>query len=456
MTHPAVFRLRQPLQSACLALATFVGALLAACGSGGGARPAPPPAPADQVERFGALELVTHFRSERGGDAAGYGWQQVAHWSLRWQGQPVVIDALGGVFGDQPQALTRINAVFVIERGAGQPDLLVNVGDANNTSNFHLVRQQGEALQVRLLCIVGGGDNGVAWAQQVSRGNGTGPAVLPAHAPWWLGPRRETLRAGGDDEGRHLRLGRRCLLDTATDAVRWLPALPDDTSLPPAGPALLSPEGRRLLLLGQVETAGGAAQAALLVAEPIALPEGVLPGSVAAHQSSRQRAAWQRLPLQRDRQRYPTLHAVDAGWVLHHFRWEAGAQGERLVERRGFVPLPHRGVVADAHAEYKVEALRESLRQPLVDFLVQRFDGRPAAGGAGESGVPVRIGPQTVTVHDAGFYIAASGKPYFPGQPEDPQVQRALVRRLGEAFDAELASGRLDRLFAGTDPAAPR
>lgn len=70
--------------------------------------------------------------------------------------------------------------------------------------------------------------------------------------------------------------------------------------------------------------------------------------------------------------------------------------------------------------------------------------------------MPVRIGPQTVTVHDAGFYIAASGKPYFPGQPEDPQVQRALVRRLGEAFDAELASGRLDRLFAGTDPAAPR
>lgn len=444
---------RRPLRSPRQALAALFGTLLAACGSGGASRPAAPPEQVEQVEHLGALELVTHRRAERGGDAAGHAWQQVAHWSLRWQGRPLVIDTLGGPFGDRPEQHKRLNAVFVVERGTGAADLLVNVGDPNNTSAFHLVRQQGEALQLRLLCTVGGGDNGVAWAQQVPRGAGTGPAVLPARATWWQGPRRETLRAGGDEGGRHLRLGRRCLLDTATDAVRWLPAPPEDMTLGPARPALLSPDGGRLLLLGQVETTdGGTAQAALLVAEPITLPEGVLPGSVAAHRLARQRAAWQRVPLQRHRHRYPTLQAVDAAWVLHHFRWEAGAQGERLVERRGFVPLPHRGVHAEGHAEYRLEALRADLRQPLVDFLVQRFDGRPVAGGAGEFGVAVQLGAQTVTVHDAGFYIAPSGKPYFPGQPEDPQVQRAFVRRLGEAFDAELAGGRLDHLFA----AAPR
>lgn len=449
-------RMRRGLWHALHALrlgpAALAGMLLAACGSGGGSRPAAPP---EQIERIGALDLITHSGAERGGDAARRDWQHAAHWSLRWQGQPLAIDTLGGLFGDKPTQLTRINAAFVIVRGGAVPELLVNVGDPNNTSAFHLVRQQGGAVQVRLLCIVSGGDNAVGWAQHVVRQGGSERAAagLPGRTEWLHGPRQATLRAAADTDadagGRYLMLGRRCLFDTRAGTVRWLPDHPSQ------GPAIVSPDGTRLARLAEAESSGGGLTPLLQVAEALSLPEGIVAGSVAAHQAMRQRAGagiTQRIALQRTRMRFPTLGEVDAAWVLHHFRWARGEQGERLVERRDYTALAHRGVYRDNGAQYRIEALNGGLRQQLVDFLVQRFDGRPVAGGADAYGAAVQVGTQTVTVGDDGFYIAPAGKPYHPGQPEDPAVQRGVIRRLGEAFDTELASGRLDPLF--TD--APR
>lgn len=463
MPHAVAPTPHRPLQAVRRLLAALAGTLLAAGDSaaGGGPRPATPP---ERVEAIGALELVTHLRAQRGGDAAGFGWQHVAHWSLRRHGQPLVFEAPGGVFGDRSQPLTRINAVFVIERGAGLPDLLVHVGDAHNTSSFHLVRQQGEALQVRLLCIVSGGDNAVAWAQHLQRSGAGGaverlPAALPGRTQWLQGPRLERLRADALDAGRYLMLGRRCLFDTVGGPVRWIPYDADGTSTLPWGPALVSPDGTRLARLGHAEAPGSPAgtdrRPLLLVAELLSLPDGVVPGSVAAHQAARQlgreRDLWQRIELPHTRMRFATLREVDVAWVLHHFRWQRDAQGERLVERRGFVALPHRGALSEASARYTVEGLKDGQRQRFVDFLVQRFDGRPLADGSGEFGVSVQVGAHVVTVDESGFHIAQPGRPAAPGQPQDPQVQRDAVRRLGEAFDAELASGRLDHLFA--DPA---
>ena len=65
------------------------------------------------------------------------------------------------------------------------------------------------------------------------------------------------------------------------------------------------------------------------------------------------------------------------------------------------------------------------------------------------------VGEQRIVVHDSGFYLQP-GKPGFPGEPGDPQVQVAFMRRLGEAFDAELASGQLDHLFTAAAPATAR
>ena len=97
----------------------------------------------DTVDRFGALELITHTRAYRSANSNGFG--RTRDWSLRWQGQPLVIQTRGGMFGDQAQQASGVNAVFVLGRGP-LPELIVNVGDPNNTSAFHALRQQGGTL----------------------------------------------------------------------------------------------------------------------------------------------------------------------------------------------------------------------------------------------------------------------------------------------------------------------
>ena len=52
-----------------------------------------------------------------------------------------------------------------------------------------------------------------------------------------------------------------------------------------------------------------------------------------------------------------------------------------------------------------------------------------------------------VVVTATGFFIAMTGKPYWPGQPGDPKRQQDLIRRIGEAFDGELAEGRHEAMF---------
>ena len=454
MNSSVFLRLRQRMHALRGALATLVGAVLFA--GSGCSRPATPP---DQVERIGALELVTHFRTERGGDAARFAWRHVAHWSLRWQGQPLLIDTLGGLFGDQPSLVERLNAVFAIDRGQRVPDLLINVGDPNNTSAFHLVRQQGDSLEVRLLYVVRGGDNSVGWAQHVlDRGDDESLSTgLPGRPYWHHGPVRETLPAGlvSGAGGRYLMLGQRCLLDTLTDAVYWFPGDLDDAEAMRGGPAVVSPDGTRLARLGLLDRPGSGAdrrvQPLLLVTELVTLPDGMVAGSVVAHRWLQERNAGverQHIEIHRQRMRYPSLQEVDAAWVLHHFHWTRDAQGERLVERDGFEPLPYRGRFSESYAEYQVEGLGESRREYFVDFLIRRFGGEALPSGTGTWSAQVQVEGQIVNVTDRGFYIAGSSRPYFPGEAGDPKVQRDLVRRLGAAFDTELAGGGMDDWFA--------
>lgn len=455
MSRPVVVRLRALGGT----LASVLGAIL--CAGSGCARPSTPP---DHVERIGALELITHFRAERGGDAAGFAWRQVAHWSLRWRDHPVRIDTLGGIFGDEPRQVERINAVFLIDHGGGIADLLINVGDPNNTSAFHLVSQHGDTFDIRLLCIRSGGDNSVGWAQHMLRlgEDESLSTALPGRPHWHHGPRRETLNASlqHDAGGRYLMLGRRCLFDAVAKVPYGLPAAPADVSFLPEGPVIVSPGGSRLVRLGQSSGSdhgvGQSARLLLLVTELTPLPDEVLIGSVAAHswfEGPNAKRAWQQIEIDRLRMRYASQHEVDASWLLHHFRWMADVQGESLVERDGFAPLPHRGRYVDRHAEYHVDGLSTDRRQDFVDFLVREFGGEVLPQRVHGQEADVRIGAQVVTVTDRGFFIASSGRPYVPGEVDDPAVRRALVRRLGEAFDAELASGRLDDWFV-LDPAS--
>lgn len=106
--------------------------LLAACGA---SNVVPPRAAPDLVDKVGALELVTHERVSSGPDSVRSGWVPHTDRSLRWQGKPLSIQALTGMFADKTVSCGRLHAVVVIERTDRAPDLLVLAGDANNTGS---------------------------------------------------------------------------------------------------------------------------------------------------------------------------------------------------------------------------------------------------------------------------------------------------------------------------------
>jgi len=402
-------------------------ALLAAC-----VLEAPPPVP-DTVDRFGALELVTHTRAYRSANSNDFG--RTRDWSLRWQGQPLVIQTRGGMFGDKAQQASGVNAVFVLGRGP-LPELIVNVGDPNNTSAFHALRQQGGTLQTPLLCLSSGGDNGVGW-------------VAPAaQARVWNGPQHEVLEGG-----RLLMLGSRCLYDVPQRRVLRVPQAPDMSVWNSVPPVAVSPDGRSLVRFGSVdglmEAARGEEPAQpvphLLVAELEEVSD--WPAETGAAPPGR----WQALRIDRQRMRYAN-HETDIGaaWLQHHFEWKRGADGrDRLVPRSSFKPLPWRGVFFNhGGGEYKLDTAQQDLRPALLALLLQRFNARPLPPAAGEAPrtTQVAVRGETLTLHPLGLF-ANSGRPYFPGQPGDPALQQALVKEVGDAFDAELATGRHDALF---------
>jgi hypothetical protein len=86
----------------------------------------------------------------------------------------------------------------------------------------------------------------------------------------------------------------------------------------------------------------------------------------------------------------------------------------------------------------------------LGEFLVRRFGGQLVSDrespGSGRL-LTYRVEQEEVVVTATGFFIAMTGKPYWPGQPGDPKRQQDLICRIGEAFDGELAEGRHEAMF---------
>lgn len=392
-----------------------LAALLTGCLHGGvrlqagddtrGARPAPVP---DQVERFGELELVTHTRHYRGGDPGRIGTTQ--DWSLRWQSQPLEIATKGGMFGDEPRTARQVNAVFIVGEGDTR-ELIVNVGDPNNTSAFHALRVRGSTLESPLLCISMAGDNTVGWLDgpAAMRGDGSGH---------YAGPRKETLSGG-----RRLSLGSRCVYDTAKQRAVTLQREPMEWTVL-----------YRLGQLGRSADGSVAAYAAML-------PRGDEPHALHVATLDIDTGRWRALPIDRARMRYPQLDALDAAWVAHHFEWRRAADGrEQLAQRRHFDPLPRRGhYYRGESAQYTLEDLRDGARHRLREFVVQRFGAQPLPLGPYQDGrfISASLRGQTVVFSDQSVHVEVRQR----------EAAHALIHEIGDTLDAELAAGRLQDLF---------
>lgn len=364
----------------------------------------------ERTERHGDIEVVIRVKADT---AYGDG-------TLRWRGQPLEIDSVTGMALDRPLRTSRVNNLFVVG-GGSPPDLLVNVGDPNNASAYHLLRQDGGALAAPLLCKTFGGNNTV----RIVDGAGT--------AQSFQGPQFRALPGA-----TRLMLGDRCLYDIASRQAFDIPRQPDNAYfLYDAKGVLFSPAGRRMARFAKDRETH----------QPLVLVADLTTGT------------WSRLAVDTERMRFADYAAIDNAWLARHFEWRSeGVGGERLVERRGVQPLPRRGTFLANAAQYNVPGVTTAQFERLGEFLSRRFAGQRVSDrespGSGRL-VTYRVEHEEVVVTATGFFIAMTARSYQPGQPGDPKRQQDLIRRIGEAFDGELAEGRHEAMFAKAPASRP-
>jgi hypothetical protein len=403
--------------AAAVLITGFVAAHLMGCSPLPAGRAKAPAPPTEQADRYGELELVTHHRSDASGDSGAQ--VSTAYWSLRWQGRPLDIDTMTGMWGDQPTRTRTVHAVYLLGPQAA-PDLLVHVGDPNNTGAYHLLYQQDGRLHTPLVCSLWGGDG------RITRLDVPGTAQGPSTS--YEGPEHRPLLAA-----RWLMLGKRCVLDVQRRRGLMLPAneLEGPTVMPEVHLHSLSPDGRSLARLGYQQVDGDRVQV-VMVAE--------LDGD-----------HWTTLPIDRQRMRYDNVHAVDDAWLAHHFEWRHDAKGhDRLQRRNGFKPLPWRGSIEPSGRAYVLHSARFDRAEVFAGVLMRRFQGQPLPRTAGASTQVFQVRGEPVTV-DRSTISAGNNAPYWPGQPGDPNRSIALVREIAQAVDEELATGRHDALFVDPD-----
>lgn len=406
-----------PLSNSFSKAFSLICALLAGCGVGSTEARNDASAEPDRVERHGDIEVVIHTRHARG---ANYNRDEAYEsWSLRWRGQPVVIDSLGGMALDTPVRRDTFNSLFVVGKPE-RPEILVNVGDPNNASVFHMLRQEHDKLAAPVLCKTFGGNNSV----RVLDGKDAGKL--------FAGPNYQSLIGA-----RRILLGSACLLDTDAGKAVALPAKPQDVHLPSFTRAMsVSPDGRMFARVGIKEGV-----------EPVGASSEVDPIVLVADLD---RGNWSRLPVDPRRMHYPHFEEIDPAWLDHHFQWRRGADGhDRLVERPDFKPLPIRGYFHKNGAQYDVREIEVDSSAQLGDFLVRRFQAKklPGSGRWQDGGLKYEVEEEAVNVNGHGFFIAQTNKPYWPGKPGDPERQKQLIHRIGEALDAEFASGMHGSMF---------
>jgi hypothetical protein len=328
---------------------------------------------------------------------------------LRHRGTPV---KLGSAEGDGERRFESADAVMVLP--GSRPALLAHVWDDGSTSSCVLLEDEGGALRQTFVAKT---SNGIAFDELTNDLERFRDAKT-----------RETVRGWLDFKTlQHpaiLRVGVSGILDTERLAVRRFEAkLPD--GLAPAGmaPIAVSPGGKSFV---QFAYAGGSEEKpVLLVTDTI-------------------KSRAEVLPIDRARMRYLSLEWLDPAWVDHHFAWTEADGSERLSERASFTPLPYHGTLSpptDGYREYRLEAA-ETLRAALLDFLVKEMHGELLPVEPDAYKHSVRIDGKVVDV------TKGDGSSYFTVSTDKGKEEGEVIAKVAKRFDAELATGKYDALFA--------
>lgn len=356
---------------------------------------------------------------------------EVTDFTVRWRGQPV---SAPGARGSYWRAL-RIE-------GAPEPALLLV------TTGFMLLREHEGQLQWQTLRSDSASLAELQWLDS-NRGQ-PGPSQSFG-IERVAAPEAGTRLAGG----RWLRLGSRTVLDvrslTAYPIEPWVPMLPGR----PVDP--LGREGDEARAFAPDESAYVLAASGYDHENQGRRMYGLLVVDIA-------RGTARALRLDRHRTRFADSEDLTPAWVAHHFAWQPAPDGTRLVPRAGVAPWPWHG------------RLRETSTTGAWQVDVPRIDGRfadvvrsllrtrwsavpvppPADAKAAFLTGELRVGSCTLSVRAA----EADARPeeqqvtVWNDAPSPPPSSRGeaggcggLMRELAQAIDAELASGRHDKLL---------
>lgn len=341
--------------------------------------------------------------------ASGFTIRRSAAGAAEWSAQARFRVRHGGrVIRFGASADTLADAVAVI--AGPRPALLIEGPAATGLREVHLLRLEGDSVRSES---VGRGVESLRAHPLTSDAAvfaaARGRSVLPGRVD------RETFAEPG------LFLFPRTVLDARSLTLRALAADDPDVieRIPPLG---VSPDETRFVRLAWTGEGEGTRLAVIGI-------EG-RPG--------------QSLAIERSRMRYAEIDQIDPAWLLHHFAWRRGPDGEdRLVEREGAAPLPFRGVVSDdgtGYREYRLAPALAGLRPALVEFLETDLGGRRTAADPAAFAHEVSIGE--VVVH-VGYRAEDRQVSVWLDRSADGR----LIADIAARFDAALRSGRYDSLF---------
>jgi len=333
-----------------------------------------------------------------------------AQFAVRYRGKPVIVDAKTS---DSTERVERFDNVALL--AGPRSAILLNTGAYRGTGHCYLVVENGDLPRIEHLTECG--------VETLGDRLTTDTALF--HAAAKQKPVRGRIdRASYAQPGLFHFVG--AVLDTRQLAVHRFSTdstVSNNAYLPPFG---FSPDERSFVTYA---TTIDAPRAPLVV--------------VTDYVANRTYT----LPIDPARMRYAKLESLDPAWLNHHFVWQRDRDGvDRLLERRGFVPIPYHGelsVERGGNRTYRLDKGTEALRGALIEFIVKEFGGarQPADSGAYE--VPVKIGGRIVNV------AFSSGSDYVSVSMDRANTDdSSVVASIAERFDAALATGRYDSLFA--------
>lgn len=153
------------------------------------------------------------------------------------------------------------------------------------------------------------------------------------------------------------------------------------------------------------------------------------------------------LPIDPVRMRYIDFDALTPEWVHHHFAWQRRPEGDVLVERPDFKPLPYQGrVTLNKPGEYQAYTLRpgsEELRTAVVSLLTKELAAERLPDELDGYKQRVKIDGEileiTVSPSSSSADVTVST---YKGGPD-------LMKRVATRLDAAMATGQYDSLFTG-------